>query len=41
MISVDVSVKNEIIGVLAKMIICGIPVHVVLNKIRHLKLMNN
>ena len=38
--NVGVSVNNEIIGVLLKMIICGILARVICKLIKHLKLMN-
>ena len=38
--SVSVKVKNQIIGILAKMIICGNPVRAIVNVMRHLKLTN-
>ena len=40
MINFGVSVKNQMIGVLAKMIIYGILARVTVNVIRHVKLMN-
>ena len=39
--NVGVSVKNDMIGVLAKMIVCEILVHVIVSAIRHVKLINN
>ena len=39
-INVGVSVNNQMIGVLVKVIICGIPARVIVNVIRHVKLMN-
>ena len=41
LVNADGSVKNWMIGVLVKMIVCGILVHVIVNVIRHVKLMNN
>ena len=38
--NVGVSEKNQMIGVLAKMITCGILVHKIASKIRHVKLTN-
>ena len=35
-----VSVKNQVIGILAKMTVCGILVHVIVSVIRHVKLTN-
>ena len=40
MINFGVSVKNQMIGVLAKMTIYGILARVTVNVIRHVKLMN-
>ena len=40
-INADMSVKNWMIGVFVKMIIYGILVRVVVNAIRHVKLINN
>ena len=40
MLSVDVSVTNWIIGVLLKMIICGILVRVIVDGIRHVNWIN-
>ena len=40
MMNVGVSVKNEMIGILAKIIICRILVHVITSVIRHVKLIN-
>ena len=38
--NVCVSAKNKIIGILVKMIIRGILAHVIVNVIKHAKLMN-
>ena len=38
--NVGVSVKNSMIGILAKKFICRIPLHVILCVIRHVKLSN-
>ena len=40
MMNVGVSVKNEMIGILAKIIISRILVHVITSVIRHVKLIN-
>ena len=40
MINVGVSVKNQIVGVLVRMIICGIRVKVIVNLRKHVKLTN-
>ena len=40
MMNFFVSVKNYMIGFLAKIIICGILVHVTASAIRHIKLTN-
>ena len=40
MVNVRVSVTNYIIGVLVKMIICGILVRVITGVVRHVKLTN-
>lgn len=40
-INAEMSVKNWMIGVFVKMIIYGILVRVVVNAIRHVKLINN
>ena len=40
MMNVGVSVNNYMIGVLVKIIICGIIVYVIVNVIKHVKLMN-
>ena len=39
-INVGGSVNNQMIGVLVKVIIYGIPARVIVNVIRHVKLMN-
>ena len=40
MMNVDVSVKNQMIGVLVKMIVCGNVASVIANAIKHVKPMN-
>ena len=37
---VDMSVKNQMFGILAKVIVCGILVHVIVLVIKHIKSMN-
>ena len=41
MVYVAVSVKNQMIGVFVKMIVCGILKRVIVNVIRHVQLMNS
>ena len=41
MMNAEVSMKNQIIGVLAKMIKYGIPVRIIAILIKHVKLINS